>query len=177
MALSQDQSAFFLRSREATTQEIQSSITHDVIAPLVLYNFGSKAKFPKFKFGPLTDTNTQSIVTLFQAMAVAPGLQVPNGFLDILTERVATVLDLDVAAVQKVVQAAAKDRAAQAQQQAPPGMPPQAAQGLGQLTGGVGALNRITQQAIAHSQRLPLPEQVNQPFSIPQLGYGAGNKF
>lgn len=175
MALSQDQSAFFLRSREAVTQEIQSALTHDVIAPLTLYNFGTKAAFPKFKFGPLTDENMQSIVGLFQAMSVAPGLQVPVGFLDILTERVATVLDLDVDAVHKIVMAAAKDRAAQAQAQAPPGMPGQAAAGIGALAGGVGAAARVAQQAIAQSTRVPLPEQVNQPYNAPpQLGYGAG---
>lgn len=174
MALSQDQSAFFLKSREAVVQEIQSSITHDVIAPLVLYNFGRNANYPKFKFGPLTEENMQSIVGLFQAMSVAPALQVPPGFLDILTERVATVLDLDVNAVHKIVMAGAKERAQQAQQQAPPGVPPQAAAGIGALTGGVNAATRITQQAIAQSTRVPLPEQVNQPFSVPQLGFGAG---
>ena len=52
LALSQDQSAFFLKSRQAVTAEMESAITHDVIAPLVTLNFGPGAAYPSFKFGP-----------------------------------------------------------------------------------------------------------------------------
>lgn len=170
LALSQDQSAFFLKSRQAVTQEMETAITHDVIAPLVTLNFGPGAAYPSFKFGALTDESDTALVTLFQAMSVAPALQVPNGILDIITTRLATYLNLDVSAVEAIIQQGAKDRAAQAQAIAPPGMPPQAAAQLGALAGGVSAADRIAKAAIAQSDAQPLPEDTSQPFDVPQMG-------
>jgi hypothetical protein len=171
MALSQDQSAFFLKSREAVTQEMQSAITHDVISPLVAYNFGAKASHPKFKFGPLTDENLGSLVTLFQSMAVAPALQVPAGFLDILAERVGTVLDLDVAAIHEIIVAGAEERASQFQSVPPNGMDPQAAGQLGSLSGGINAAAKVA-AAVARKKNVPMPESVNVPYGTPQMGWG-----
>jgi hypothetical protein len=170
LALSQDQSAFFLKSRQAISLEIAASFTHDVIAPLVTLNFGPGASYPKFSFGALSDESGSQLVTLFQALAVAPALQVPAGILDIITERLATFLNLDVSAVTKIVQQGAADRQAQAQAQAPEGMPAQSAAALGHLAGGVSAAARVAQQALKGASRQPLPENMAQPFDVPVMG-------
>jgi hypothetical protein len=169
LALSQDQSAFFLKSRQAVTAEMETAITHDVLAPLVTLNFGPGAAYPTFRFGALTDESDTALVGLFQAMSVAPSLQVPAGILDIITTRLATFLNLDVSAVEQIIQQGAKDRAAQAPAAAP-GMPPQAASQLGSLAGGVDAAHKIAQQALKESNAAPLPEDMSQPFSVPSFG-------
>lgn len=170
LALSQDQSAFFLKSRQAVTAEMEAAINHDVIAPLVTLNYGPGAAYPSFRFGALTDESDTALVSLFQAMSVAPALQVPAGILDIITTRLATFLNLDVSAVEKIIAQGAKDRAAQAQAQAPPGMPPQSAAQMGSLAGGVDAAHKIAQAALRQSNAAPLPEDMSQPFSVPQMG-------
>ena len=167
LALSQDQSAFFLKSRQAVTAEMESAITHDVIAPLVTLNFGPGAAYPSFRFGPLSDDSDTQLVTMFSALAVAPTLQVPAGLLDLISLRLANFLNLDVTAVEAVIQQGAKDRAAQAQTMAPPGMPQSAAAGIGHLAGGVSAATRIAQQALKRAAGDPLPEDMAEPFSTP----------
>lgn len=167
LALSQDQSAFFLKSRQAVVAEMESALTHDVVAPLVTLNFGPGAAYPSFKFGPLSDESDSQLVTMFSALAVAPTLQVPPGLLDLISLRLANFLNLDVAAVESVIQQGAKDRALQAQQMAPPGMPANAAAGIGHLAGGVSAATKIAQAAIRHAAGQPLPEDMAQPFSQP----------
>ena len=176
LALSSDQSAFFLKSRQAITQELQTDITVDIIAPLVAYNFGSKAAFPTFAFGPLIDDNAQALTTMFQTLAVAPSLQVPAGIMDLITERIATVLDLDIDAVDEIVQSAAQERAAQAAAMAPPGMDPKAAGQLGALNGGVNAATNIVQKALKQAGNAPRANIMNQPFTQPNVSStGAGN--
>jgi hypothetical protein len=170
LALSQDQSAFFLKSRQAVVAEMESSLTHDVVAPLVTLNFGPGAAYPSFKFGPLSDESDTQLVTLFSALATTPNLQVPTGILDIITLRLANYLNLDVIAVEEIIQQGAKDREIQAREMSPPGMPPQAAAGIGRLAGGVNAAARIAQEAMKHASAQPLPEDMAQPFSIPNLG-------
>jgi hypothetical protein len=172
LALSQDQSAFFLKSRQAIAQEMAQSFTHQVVAPLVVLNYGQGASFPTFRFGALTDESGAQLVSLFQAMSVAPSLQVPTGILDLITERMATVLDLDTDAVTAIVQQGAKDREAQAVAQAPPGMPPKSAAQLGNLAGGVNAAAKIAQAALAKGSRQPPAENIAQPYSVPNMGAG-----
>ena len=169
LALSQDQSAFFLKSRQGVVAEMEAALTHDVVAPLVTLNFGPGAAYPTFKFGPLSDESDSQLVTMFSALAITPTLQIPAGVLDLITMRLANYLNLDVTAVEAIIQQGAKDRAAQAQAMAPPGMPPSAAAGIGALAGGVSAATRIAQQAIKHADAQPLPEDVQQPFSVPNL--------
>lgn len=170
LALSQDQSAFFLKSRQAISMEIAESITHDVVAPLVTLNFGPSAAYPVFKFGALTDESSSQLVGLFQALSVAPALQVPPAILDLITERLATVLNLDVDAVSQIVQQGARDREAHVVATAPPGMPKEAAASLGRLAGGTAAATRVAQQALAQAGRQPLPENIAEPFGMPVLG-------
>lgn len=170
LALSQDQSAFFLKSRQAISLEIAETITHQVIAPLVTLNFGPGASYPKFAFGSLSDESGTQLVGLFQALAVAPALQVPAGILDIITERLATTLNLDLDAVTAIVQQGAKDRAAQAVATAPAGMPPQSAAQLGHLAGGTAAASKIAAAALRQAGNEPLPEDLAEPYSVPVTG-------
>lgn len=172
LALSSDQSAFFLKSRQAITQELQTDITNDVVAPLVAYNFGADAAYPTFKFGPLIDDNAQALTTMFQTLAVAPGLQIPTGIMDLITERVATVLDLDVDSVDAIVQDAAKQRSEQAAAQAPEGMPQQSAKQLGALNGATNALSAVAQKAIKDATNAPKASSLNTPYTTPNMSEG-----
>jgi hypothetical protein len=165
LALSQDQSSFYLKSRQAVSAEMTESFTHGVLAPLITLNYGPDAAYPKFTSGPLTDDSEQSLVTLFQALAVAPSLRIPDGILDLITERLASVLNLDPDQVAEIVEQGAKDREAQAVAQAPPGMPPQAAAGIGRLAGAADAATKVAQKAVAQAAGQPLPEDLNAPYS------------
>jgi hypothetical protein len=178
LALSSDQSAFFLKSRQAITQEMATDFSTDVVAPLVAYNFGSDAAFPSFQFGPLIDDNATALTTMFQTLAVAPALQVPSGIMDLITERIATVLDLDVDSVDAIIQDGAKQRSEQAVAQAPAGMPKQSAQQLGALTGGVNAATGIVQNALKQAANSPKASILNQPYTVPNTSSsstGSGN--
>lgn len=177
LALSSDQSAFFLKSRQAITQELATDISVDVVAPLVAYNFGSSAAFPSFQFGPLIDDNAQALTTMFQTLAVAPSLQIPDGILDLITERIATVLELDSDAVNAIVQDAAKERAKQAAAAAPAqGMPAGAAGQLGHLAGGVDAATNIVAKALKKAANDPKASVMNQPYTNPNVSStGAGS--
>lgn len=167
LALSSDQSAFFLKSRQAVTQELEAEITMQVVAPIVAYNFGADAAFPTFQFGPLVDDNAQALTTMFQTLAVAPSLQVPMGIMDLITERIATVLDLDIEAVDEIVQSAAEERSQQAMAQAPAGMPQQAAGQLGKLSGAADAATAIVAKALQQASQKPPSENLNQPYTSP----------
>jgi hypothetical protein len=145
-ALSQDQSSFYLKSRQAVAKEIAESISYDVIRPLVILNFGSKAAFPTFKFGPLQDEQIQALLTLFGQLAAAPVLHVPLPVFDLITERMATILQLDVDQVHNALVSTASQRAEQLAGNPPPGMPPEAAGALGAVQGMAGAAFNIAQQ-------------------------------
>lgn len=167
LALSQDQSAFFLKSRQAVCAEMQEALTHEVLAPLVTLNFGPGASYPSFKFGALSDESGAQLVTLFQTLAAAPALQVPAGILDIITMRLASYLNLPEGAVAQVIQDGAQARSAQAVATAPPGVPPHVAAGIGSLAGGVNAAHAAVQNALKDAAAAPLPEDVAEPFSPP----------
>lgn len=172
-ALSKDQSSFFLMSRQAIAVEMAEFINHKIIGPLVAFNYGVKTSYPEFKFGPLTDDSEQALITLFQTLATAPALQVPNEILDLITERLAGVLNLDQKAVEAAVQKGAQQRAeaarqaAQAAQQGPPAgpdgpapaPPPEAAASIGALSGGVDAALRVAKNALSQSKALAGAQQ------------------
>jgi hypothetical protein len=174
LALSSDQSAFFLKSRQAITQELATDITNEVIAPIVAYNFGVDAAFPAFQFGPLIDDNATALTTMFQTLAVAPALQIPSGIMDLITERIATVLDLDVDSVDSIIQDAAQQRSEQAVAQAPAGMPQQSAQQLGALNGAANAATGIVQKALAQAANAPKASILNQPYTVPDTSSSSG---
>src|SRR5262252_7335616 len=154
-ALSQDQSSFYLKSRQAVAKEIAESISFDLIRPLVLLNFGTEAVYPQWHFGPLQDEQIQALLTMFQTLAAAPALHIPLPVLDLITERMATILQLDVDQVHQALVTSANQRAEQLQAAAPPGMPQQAAGQLGALNGMANAAVGIAQQATAGRQGGP----------------------
>jgi len=145
-ALSQDQSSFYLKSRQAVAKEIGESITHDVIRPLVLLNFGTKAAYPSWRFGPLQDEQIQALLTMFQTLAAAPALHIPLQVLDLITERMASILQLDIDEVHQALSSTANQRAEQLAASAPPGVP-------GQAAGQIGALNGMANAAVGIAQR------------------------
>lgn len=164
-ALSQDQSSFYLKSRQAVSKEMAESISYDVIRPLVVLNFGPGAAFPVWKFGPLQDEQVQALLTLFGQMAAAPVLHVPIPVFDLITERMATILQLDVDQVHQALASTAQQRAEQLAAQAPPGMPPEAAGQLGALNGAATAAAGMMQRAQAGQN--PLPGASRPKVSLP----------
>jgi hypothetical protein len=145
--MSEDQSSYYLASREAAATEIADSISHDLIRPLVTLNFGADAAFPQWKFGPLQEAMTAVLFTMFGQIAAAPKLNLPIAFVDLLTERMATILDLDAGQVHEALVSTASQRAEALAGNPPPGMPPEAAAGLGQLQGIAAAGTAIAQGA------------------------------
>jgi hypothetical protein len=106
-ALSRDQSDFYLRSRAAALQEMGATLTNFAVADLIRWNFGVGARAPTFKFGKLAGQDAESLVTLFQALAVSPtpSPAVPREFLELLTEKVAADFELDVDKVRAAIEA------------------------------------------------------------------------
>jgi hypothetical protein len=151
-ALSQDQSSFYLKSRQAVAKEIAGSLSADLIRPLVMLNFGSGAAYPRFKFGPLQDEQIQALLTMFQTLAAAPALHIPLPVLDLITERMASILQLDIDQVHQALVSTANQRAEQLAASAPPGMPAQAAGQLGALNGMANAATGMIAQAQARGQ-------------------------
>jgi hypothetical protein len=174
-SLSQDQSDFYLKSRQAVAKEIAESISYDVIRPLIMLNFGADAAYPQAKFGPLQDEQAQQLLTLFGQLSAAPVLHVPLVVFDLLTERMASILQLDVDQVHEALVSTASQRAEQLAGNPPPGMPPEAAAGLGQLQGLAHAGTQIAQQAAAGANRGPgvpaaqgpRPPKLNPPAAGP----------
>jgi hypothetical protein len=163
--MSEDQSSYYLASREATATEIADSISHDLIRPLVMLNFGADAAFPKWKFGPLQEAMTAVLFTMFGQLAAAPKLNLPLQFIDLLTERMAVILNLDADQVHESLVNTASQRAEALAGNPPPGMPPEAAAGLGQLQGLAQAGTSIAQQAVAKNGGPPTPK-----LSMPAAG-------
>ena len=160
-ALSQDQSSFYLKSRQGVANEIAQSYSNAVIQPLVLLNFGPDAAFPQAKFGPLQDEQEQALLTLFGQIAAAPALHIPIQVVDLITERMASILQLDVDAVHAALVSTMAQRAEQLQSQPPPGMPPETAGALGGLQGlanaGVGIANAAAGRPQGAPMRPPPP--------------------
>lgn len=157
-SLSQDQSDFYLKSREAVAKEIAESISYDVIRPLVTLNFGSRAAFPTAAFGPLQDEQVQLLMTLFGQIVAAPALHIPLSVVDLLTERMASVLQLDVDQVSKALRESYAQRSEQMAANPPPGMPPDVAGSLGGLSGLAAAGMNIATQAQGRGRVNALPE-------------------
>src|ERR1039458_2634535 len=147
--MSEDQSSYYLASREAGATEIADSISNALIRPLVTLNFGASAAFPQWKFGPLQEAMTAVLFSMFGTMAAAPKLNVPLAFVDLLTERMAVILDLDAGQIHDALTSTANQRAEALAGNPPPGMPPEAAAGLGALQGIAQAGTGIAQAAAA----------------------------
>jgi hypothetical protein len=151
-ALSQDQSSFYLKSRQGVAAEFAQAYSNQVIMPLTVLNFGPEAAIPQAKFGPLQDEQEQALLTLFGQIVAAPALHIPIQVVDLITERMASVLQLDVDQVHAALMSTSSQRAEQLQAQPPPGMPPEAAGALGGLQGLAGAGVAIANRAAGRPQ-------------------------
>ena len=152
-SMSQDQSDFFLKSRLAVANEIADSINHDLIRPLVVVNFGTAASFPTWKFGPLQDEQAQQLLTLFGQLSGAQVLHIPLQVLDLITERMASILQLDVDQVHAALQDTMAQRQEQLSANPPAGMSPETAGSIGSLQGLAAAGVNIAQGAVAQQQQ------------------------
>jgi hypothetical protein len=175
-ALSQDQSSFYLKSRQGVAKEISDSYTETIIKPLTILNFGPNAAVPSAKFGPLQDEQAQALLTMFQTIVAAPALHIPLGVLDLITERMASILQLDVGQVHDALVSTATQRAEQLSANPPPGLPPETAGALGGLQGmanaGVAIANRAAQRPQGASMRPPPPPPGGGPPSPPRATAG-----
>jgi hypothetical protein len=151
-ALSQDQSSFYLKSRQGVAHEIAESITADIIRPLIVLNFGTDARIPSWNFGPLQDEQIQALLTLFGQMAAAPKLNVPIPVFDLICERMASILQLDIDQVHSALISTAGQRQQAMAANPPPGMPPETAGSLGQIQGLAAGAMGIAQQNGSRAQ-------------------------
>lgn len=95
-ALSQTLSQLFLRTRRVVARDMARNITDQVIGDLVRYNFGNDAAIPHFQFGPLSEANEDSVLQMFSAVTqTTQAGRLPKEFLEELTVRVATILEMD----------------------------------------------------------------------------------
>ena len=176
-ALSQDQSSFYLKSRQGVAKEIADYYSESVIKPLILLNYGPNAAFPSAKFGPLQDEQAQALLTLFGQIAAAPALHIPLQVVDLITERMASILQLDVDQVHQALVSTATQRAEQMQANPPPGLPAETAGSLGGLQGlanaGVAIANKAAGRPQGASMRPPPPAPVrNAPPTPPRATSG-----
>lgn len=127
-ALSKDQTDMFLQSRMGTLREMGASFTSWVIADMVRWNFGPDAAVPTLEFGTISGEDAAQTTALLQALAATPigQARIPAEFLDELTVKVASYLELSVDKVQAAI--------TQAQASAPPTPLAQTAQAVDTAT-------------------------------------------
>lgn len=149
LALSTDQTEMFMTARRGVLGEIGTTLTEWLVRPLVAYNFPDPAKAPAFKFGPISEQGASETVTLLQAIAAAPKVNLPASFVEELVVRAAGLLDLDTDKVRKDA-AEAADRATAA-------APTEQAQQVAPLAGAAQAVARHARAAREPAQpTLPL---------------------
>lgn len=109
-ALSQTLSQLFLRTRRVVARDMARVITDQVIGDLVRHNFGVDAAVPQFVFGPLSEANEDSVLQAFSGLTqTSQAGRLPKEFLDQLTIRVATILEMDPGKVQSQIDLMNKD--------------------------------------------------------------------
>lgn len=149
MALSKDQTDFFLQARQGVGVEMSDTITNYLLADLVKYNFGPRAAVPKFEFGPLQEENQEPTLKLLGEIAIAPAVNLPGEFVHELAVQAAGFLDLDTDKIDKALTAAAEEAKAQA-----------AAAGANaaaqQVAGVAGAVQKAT-SAVQGAQKVTAP--------------------
>lgn len=133
-SLSRDQSDLYMQGREAILSEMAAVIRTWIVAPLVAYNFGSSAVVPDFTFGKLAEQAAAEAETLLSALATSQSVNpaIPDVFVELLTEKVAGYVDIDVDQVH---------RAIEAKQQQAPGTP------TAQLQAGIAAAAQLVQSS------------------------------
>lgn len=110
-ALSESQTDFFNKSRQGVVYEMQEAFTRDVIAPLIILNFGANAAIPRITSTALSAVDNAQIISVFSQLVSAPALRVPDQFADMMAEKVAAIFDLPLDRVAKVIKDGAAIRA------------------------------------------------------------------
>lgn len=109
-ALSKDTTDFFLMARGATATEMQDDFNAYVVADLVRWNFGPKEPCPIFEFGPISQSDVTTSVSLLTALATSTSNFAPDEFMEELVEKVAGLLNMDTNRVREGLDRAAKER-------------------------------------------------------------------
>jgi hypothetical protein len=115
-ALSADQSGLFLQSRHGAARELTATVNYQIIRPFVRVNFGPKAPVPLFKIEKIGSDQVEKAMALLQQLGSAQNMNVPEGFMHLLIERVSQYLDLPEDRVAKMIEEAAKLAREQAKQ-------------------------------------------------------------
>ena len=110
-ALSESQTDFFNKSRQGVIYEMQESFTRDVIAPIIILNRGPGAAIPRLTSSSINAVDTAQILSVFNMLASAPALRIPDQFADMMAEKVAAIFDLPLDRVAKIINDGAKIRA------------------------------------------------------------------
>ena len=137
-ALSKDTTDFFLMSREADSDEMEVDFNNYVVADLVKWNFGPNEPCPIFEFGPISEDDATQAITLLTASTQSMNNSLPVEFMDELTEKVASYLNLDTNRVREGLERAAKEAKEKAEQ-----MGLEGAQGVAPVAGAVDAAAKM----------------------------------
>jgi hypothetical protein len=107
-ALSESQSGFFLQARQGVVKEMCNSFTADITAPICILNKGPNAAIPTLAASPLTQNDSQQIISTLSTLAVAPALRVPDEYVLLVAQKAAEVLNLPVNRVSEIIDKAVK---------------------------------------------------------------------
>lgn len=102
-ALANSSTDFFLQSRQAVLIELAAAIENFLLADLIHFNFGPSAAVPNFGFEELRAEDVTTAVTLLQTLAGQQNPGVPRAFIDLLTVKVAALLNLDTDQVSEAI--------------------------------------------------------------------------
>ena len=110
---------FFVMALESIMDDIAESWTTYLMPKYIDWNFGTK-KYPKFKFGQLSDTAKEAITTLFQTMVTSSVLNSTPEFVREMEKKLSKSLDLDIDydEIEKQEKEAAEQQAKAAQEEA-----------------------------------------------------------
>lgn len=103
LALSKDQTDFYLMSRKAVLREMADCENQYLIPDLVKYNFGTRVAVPETEYGEISEQDAAVAIGLLQAIASAPTLRLPTEFLDELVIKVAKILELPEVEIEKAI--------------------------------------------------------------------------
>jgi hypothetical protein len=144
------------------------NITDQIIGDLVRYNFGNDAAIPQFVFGPLSEANEDSVLQAFSAITqTSQAGRLPKEFIDQLTLRVATILEMDPGKVKEQIDLMNKD----IDEADPRSMVVGTVQGAVQMM-------QAANQANAMASQGGIGQPTNDPSvpPAPKAGGGAGNQ-
>jgi DNA topoisomerase-1 len=94
-SLSRDHSDFYLRSVESTREEQAEVVTEYVVSDLVAHNFGEGAAPPRVVAKPLSESDKQRALDLWEKLATSASPRAKPAMLDALEEKVAQAVGVD----------------------------------------------------------------------------------